>query len=555
VEGDTLTVYASLPAHGHSAEAGKAAELGVRLALADAGRRIGGRTVRLTVLPSTRPGDETWDPGTIETNAERAVEDPTTIAYLGELDQGGSAVSLPVTNDAGILQLSPADGLTSLGRSLPGETQDRSQRYYPAGGVTFGRFVAPDLDAARRIADSLEARGVRRLAVLHETGISSRELESMVRAELGLGSTTLESTRIAVRDAEPDHVADVVERVGAARSQAVLYAGGGRSARAIMAALAAAGLDVPVVGGPALAAAGSFDRAPEGACAWTGVPRARDLPPRGQRLLARLRRDAGRSVGVEAVLGYAAMEAALQAVERAGPDRRAVVRAALRSVDRDEVVVGHGLGSRAHVEESSTACVPLAAGERASALADGGAQRPLELRLAEAVAQLLQPGRHGPDPGGHDLGHLAVERLHRQAGDGRERGAPQHATERPRQFPVGDRLGRREVDGAQGGIGVQAEQHGADDVVGVDPGDVLPPAGDRPPDAQLERRQHLLQRAARLGQDHAGARNRHAHPELLGRGGLGLPLDADLREEVVRRRGRLVYPLVAVRPVVAGRRL
>ena len=52
-------------------------------------------------------------------NADRAVEDPRAIAYLGELGFGGSAVSLPVTNAGRMLQVSPTDGLTSLTRSRP----------------------------------------------------------------------------------------------------------------------------------------------------------------------------------------------------------------------------------------------------------------------------------------------------------------------------------------------------------------------------------------------------------------------------------------------------
>ena len=43
-------------------------------------------------MSSTRPVDQTWDPGTVEAGAERAVDDPTAIAYLGELDLGASAV-------------------------------------------------------------------------------------------------------------------------------------------------------------------------------------------------------------------------------------------------------------------------------------------------------------------------------------------------------------------------------------------------------------------------------------------------------------------------------
>ena len=62
---------------------------GERLALADAHGRVGKRRVRLVELDDSAPTGETWDPSTVEANARRATADPTTIAYLGELDLGG----------------------------------------------------------------------------------------------------------------------------------------------------------------------------------------------------------------------------------------------------------------------------------------------------------------------------------------------------------------------------------------------------------------------------------------------------------------------------------
>src|SRR5215216_5439367 len=93
VSGDRLTVYLSLPLHGISSAGAHSVRAGARLALRDAGGRVGRYRVRLVELDSTRPRDAVWDPGRVETNAERAADDRTAIAYIGELDYGGSAVS------------------------------------------------------------------------------------------------------------------------------------------------------------------------------------------------------------------------------------------------------------------------------------------------------------------------------------------------------------------------------------------------------------------------------------------------------------------------------
>ena len=77
-------------------------------------------------------------------NARRAILDRTTIAYLGDLNSGATAVSIPLLSRAGVPQVSPAStavGLTQGGdEASPGEPQ----KYYPTGRRTFVRVIAND---------------------------------------------------------------------------------------------------------------------------------------------------------------------------------------------------------------------------------------------------------------------------------------------------------------------------------------------------------------------------------------------------------------------------
>lgn len=328
VHGETLTVYASLPAHGVEARVGRAAELGMREALREAGGKAGGREVRLVRLPSTRPGDEQWDPGTVEANAERAADDPTTIAYLGELDQGGSAVSLPVTNRESILQVSPADGLTSYTRTPPGRPKAGPERYYPEQTRSFVRLVRPDLDVAREIARELKRQDVSRLAVLHGDGIADRELEAMALALIGTGPPEV-VIRTDVGDGDPEDVAELVEEVAAATPDAILYAAPtGATASRLLLALRTQLLETPILGGPPLALGIEEGGLPSNTCALTAVPRPSRTPPAAHELLVAIDRAGGGNPRSEALLGYEAMRLTLAAIDDAGPDRAKVVRAA-----------------------------------------------------------------------------------------------------------------------------------------------------------------------------------------------------------------------------------
>ena len=144
-----MTIYSSLPRHGDQARVAAAVAAAQRLALADHGGRAGGREIKLVELDSSKPDGATWDPGLVEANAKRAAGDASTIAYLGELDYGGSAISVPVTNNKAILQVSPYDGLTSLTELQPGGPRSAGpERYYPNGHRTFARLVPTDLAQA-----------------------------------------------------------------------------------------------------------------------------------------------------------------------------------------------------------------------------------------------------------------------------------------------------------------------------------------------------------------------------------------------------------------------
>jgi ABC-type branched-subunit amino acid transport system substrate-binding protein len=366
VKGDTLTVYASLPAHGESADAGRAAELGVRRAVQDASGRIGGRRIELVVLPSTRPGDRSWDPGTIEANAERAADDPTAIAYVGELDQGGSAVSLPVTNGAGLLQVSPADGLTSLTRRPPGRPKAGPERYYPERPRNFVRLVPPDLEVARQVVETLRERPARRLAVLHGDRIADRELESMIlwMARKGLPEVV---ARAAVREVDPEdrarQAAELVEDLVAERPDATLYAGAAtREAEPVLQALGERLGGVPVVAGPQLVAPRGFEQAPTESCAFTATKLPTPVSQRANPLLRTVRADGLDGYEPHALLAYDATQLALGAIEDGGPDRRRVISAARRAGSRSGLFGSFSVDGRGDAVGRPVECVDLATG-------------------------------------------------------------------------------------------------------------------------------------------------------------------------------------------------
>ena len=295
-----------------SAAAARDVLAGERRALADADGRAGGLRIRLVELPTTTDDPaHPWDPALVSTNAHRAADDPSAIAYLGELDYGASAVSLPITNDAGLLQVSPGDGLTSLTRRPPGRPRAGPERYYPADERTFVRVGPSDLDEAEWLVERVRASGRRRLAMVFDREIYGRELAGQIatlaRRE-GIEPVASEEFR-----GGPDEVPEIARELADARPDAVIHLG--VATRATGTLLESIDSTLPSV--PLFAS--------------SGILAAREtlaLPASVARIEA-----VGPALAPERA-GYDAMRVVLEAVDEGRRDRRRVVAAALRLRER-----------------------------------------------------------------------------------------------------------------------------------------------------------------------------------------------------------------------------
>src|SRR4051794_19951279 len=316
IRGHVLTVYSSRPTEGPSAPIGRAVAAGERQALVDAGYRAGRYRIRLIELSASKPGGGNWDPGQVNENAKRAAEDRRAIAYLGELNLGASAISVPVTNERGLLQVSPGDGLASLTEQPP-RSAAGPERYFPSGRRTFLRLVPDDLAQARLLVDRMEALGVDRPALIVGTGIYARELAAEIAAEArrrGMESGQTED----LRD-DPDTVLnaarDLAHNSPDAKPDAVVLALARDRYTPQMLADLTRGLPQAelftgegiLVGQPLVAAEGSAPASLEAV--------APQSPSGPSRVLARIERTQGADVaGPAALWGYEAVRVVLDAI-------------------------------------------------------------------------------------------------------------------------------------------------------------------------------------------------------------------------------------------------
>lgn len=339
---DTLTIYSSLPLQGPDRSRARDMVNAIKLALQDAGGKAGPFRVTYVSLDSAAPDARTWTADQVLDNARQAVRDQNAIAYIGDRDSAATALSLPLTNEGHILQVSPSstyDGLTRTSRR-----QGEPERFYPSGERSFARVVPADHVQAAALVGYMRASGVRTVALLADREIYGGGLaDGIVRAARRQGVTVLDKGRIDAREGDLSGVAKDVAETGA---DAFMFAGTTDTGAARIYDAVSAAAPRMLLFGPAAVADHAFAVALPAAAQRRMRVTTPALPPRllprsARVLRDRFRRTFGRAPAPEALQAYEAASAILHAIRTAGMrgnDRQAVIDAFLAIEDRRSVL-------------------------------------------------------------------------------------------------------------------------------------------------------------------------------------------------------------------------
>jgi branched-chain amino acid transport system substrate-binding protein len=155
-----VDIYASLPRRGPQGAEGRAIWRGIEVGLNEnepIPGEINGFKVKPVVL-NDASNSESWTQKAVERNAERAARDPRAIIYIGDLDSGATEISLPVLNQAGIVQITPGSGYAGLTDAVVGVTKDEEpNKFYPTHIFTLLRLIPDDTVQAAAALSELSA--------------------------------------------------------------------------------------------------------------------------------------------------------------------------------------------------------------------------------------------------------------------------------------------------------------------------------------------------------------------------------------------------------------
>jgi branched-chain amino acid transport system substrate-binding protein len=181
----TVDVYSSLPMQGASSAQTIPLVNGIKLALSEAGGKAGPWTVNYTTLDDSTAAAGKWDPGQTAADARKVAADPKAVYYMGEFNSGSSEVSIPILNQGGIPQVSPANTYVGLTTSLPGSAPGEPTKYYPTGTRTYLRIVPIDSIQAAADLMAMKAAGCTKVAVANDKEAYGQGLATLLGLEKG----------------------------------------------------------------------------------------------------------------------------------------------------------------------------------------------------------------------------------------------------------------------------------------------------------------------------------------------------------------------------------
>jgi len=341
--GSQLAIYSSLPLQGPTAAVSQQIVNGETLALSQAGGRVGPFTIGYVSLDDANPTSGQSSPEITATNAKTAAQDTSTIAYLGDYSSAATAVSLSLTNAAGILQVSPASPYVGLTSSLDAG-QDEPGRFYLAGRRTFGRLEPSDIVQAGAQAQLMQTLGVHSVYVLDDEDPFQVPLANIVAGDAEKAGISVASHDSIATTAGATYTGEI-ERIVKSGAQAVFFAGGdGAGPVALWRALHSADPRLLLLGTSSMVSESFTSQIGSAAASTyltTPILPTGLYPPAAARILADYRHAFSGEAGPYALYGYETMSVVLAAIRSAGDrgnDRQKVIDQFFATRNRDSVI-------------------------------------------------------------------------------------------------------------------------------------------------------------------------------------------------------------------------
>jgi branched-chain amino acid transport system substrate-binding protein len=151
--GNTIKLVSSMPRTGSAKGQTDTIANGIKMAIDEYNGEIAGMKIAYEDMDDATAGKGSWTADLESANAKKAKADEDVVAYIGPYNSGAAMVSMPLLNEAGLLQISPAVTWVGLTKKHEVAAPDEPEKYRPTGKVTFGRVCPTDETQGPMAAD------------------------------------------------------------------------------------------------------------------------------------------------------------------------------------------------------------------------------------------------------------------------------------------------------------------------------------------------------------------------------------------------------------------
>jgi branched-chain amino acid transport system substrate-binding protein len=327
-----VTIYSSLPLDPTDRAQSEDVIKGEQLALQQANNKAGSCTIKYVSLDDSTAQAGQWDPGQASANARKAAGDKSAVVYLGEFNSGASVVTIPINNQAGLMQISPSNTALALTKDPGPEGKGAPGIYYPTGKRTYARVVPADHIQGAALGDWMSELGVKKLYEANDKQVYGAGVAKTTGDAAKLhGIQVVGNDGIDIKAPNYRALAQKIKSSGAD----AFFFGGITASNGVQLYkdVYAANPNIKLFGPDGVAETSFTSKLPAGAQAHTYITVAtvdpKDYPPAAQKFFADFKAKYGHTPEPYAIYGNAAMGLALDAMKRAGAkcnDRAEVIK-------------------------------------------------------------------------------------------------------------------------------------------------------------------------------------------------------------------------------------
>jgi branched-chain amino acid transport system substrate-binding protein len=338
-----IKIISSLPRTGSASAQAQTMVNGIRMAIEEASGKVGNFTIAYEDWDDASPERGQWDPAVEAQNAQKAVEDPDIMAYIGTYNSGAAKIAMPILNKASLVMVSPANTYPGLTKPGLGEANE-PQVYRPSGKINYFRVVPADDIQGEVAAQWAKELGVKKVFVLHDRELYGKGVADVFKracSRLGIQVVGYEGI-----DPKAANYRSLVTKIKSTDADMVYFGGttqtnAGQIAKDLVAGGSKAKLMVPDgCREQALIESAGKDNLNDRAYVTFGGLPPEQLKGRGKEFYDAYKKKYNSEPEAYAVYGYEAARVVLEGIKRADKKDRESIRAAIAGLRDFDGVLG-----------------------------------------------------------------------------------------------------------------------------------------------------------------------------------------------------------------------